>query len=201
MNLLPYGDTAVLLSCESLDEARRWHAAIETEVEGYDDLVMGAESVLVRTDRERVAAIRAAIGDLRPPASVPPAIGSAVEIPTRYDGPDLEAVATHTGLSHAEVIAAHTACTWTVAFGGFAPGFVYLTGEDERLHMPRRSSPRTRIPAGSVGLAGAFSGVYPRESPGGWQLIGHTDMAMWDLDRDPPAALLPGHQVRFVESS
>ncbi|MBK5217693.1 MAG: carboxyltransferase domain-containing protein, partial [Propionibacteriales bacterium] len=84
--------------------------------------------------------------------------------------------------------------------GGFAPGFAYLAGGDQRLSVPRRSSPRTRIPAGAVGLAGEFSGIYPRESPGGWQIIGHTDVAVWDVDREPPALLLPGHTVRFVES-
>lgn len=88
-----------------------------------------------------------------------------------------------------------------MAFGGFVPGFAYLTGGDPRLVVPRRSSPRTSVPAGAVGLAGAFSGIYPRESPGGWQLIGHTKSAMWDLDREPPALLVTGGRVRFVAVS
>ena len=103
-----------------------------------------------------------------------------------------------TGLTTAEVVDAHTASTWTVAFGGFAPGFCYLVGGDPRLAVPRRDSPRARVPAGSVGLAGEFSGVYPRESPGGWQLIGHTALAMWDSRRDEPALLMAGMTVRFV---
>jgi KipI family sensor histidine kinase inhibitor len=120
-----------------------------------------------------------------------------VEIPVRYDGPDLAEVATLTGLRPEEVIALHTGSRWTVAFAGFAPGFGYLTGGDPRLDVPRRDSPRTRIPAGSVGLAGRFSGVYPSESPGGWQLIGSTTERMWDLDRPEPALLVPGVEVIF----
>ena len=111
----------------------------------------------------------------------------------RYDGPDLDEVARLTGLTHAEVVAAHTGTPWRVAFGGFAPGFAYLVGGDPRLHVPRRDRPRPSVPAGSVGLAGEFSGVYPRSSPGGWQLLGTTDAVLWDADRDPPALLAPGH--------
>ena len=116
-----------------------------------------------------------------------------VEIPVRYDGPDLDDVAGLTGLSRAEVVAAHTGTPWRVAFGGFAPGFAYLVGGDPRLRVPRRDRPRPRCPPGAVGLAGEFSGVYPRSSPGGWQLIGTTDAVLWDVDRDPPALLAPGH--------
>jgi KipI family sensor histidine kinase inhibitor len=114
-----------------------------------------------------------------------------------YDGPDLAEVASLTGLSEAAVVTAHTESVWTVGFGGFAPGFAYLTGGDPRLHVPRRGTPRPSVPAGSVGLAGEFSGVYPRSSPGGWQLIGHTDVDLFDVDRDPPALLQPGTRVRF----
>lgn len=124
--------------------------------------------------------------------------GPEIEIPVTYGGPDLAEVARLSGLGEDEVVAAHTASAWRVAFGGFAPGFAYLTGGDPRLNVPRRDSPRTRVPAGAVGLAGEFSGVYPRVSPGGWQLIGRTDVAMWDLDRDPPALLAAGATVRFV---
>jgi KipI family sensor histidine kinase inhibitor len=115
-----------------------------------------------------------------------------------YDGPDLADVASHTGLSEEAIVSAHTGTPWTVAFGGFAPGFAYLVGGDERLAVPRRDSPRTSVPAGSVGLAGEYSGVYPRSSPGGWQLIGRTDTVMFDVDRDPPALLAPGSLVRFT---
>jgi KipI family sensor histidine kinase inhibitor len=105
-----------------------------------------------------------------------------------------------TGLGVDEVVEAHTGTEWRVAFGGFAPGFAYLVGGDERLRVPRRDTPRTKVPAGAVGLAGEFSGVYPRASPGGWQLIGRTDLPMWDLDRDPPALLSAGATVRFVRA-
>ncbi|HOF63500.1 MAG TPA: carboxyltransferase domain-containing protein, partial [Dermatophilaceae bacterium] len=122
-----------------------------------------------------------------------------VEISVRYDGPDLLDVARHTGLSPREVVAAHTGMPWRVGFGGFAPGFAYLVGGDPRLTVPRRSSPRTSVPAGAVALAGDFSGIYPRESPGGWQLIGTTDVVLWDAERTPPALFTPGMVVTFVE--
>jgi KipI family sensor histidine kinase inhibitor len=123
-----------------------------------------------------------------------------VEIRVSYDGPDLDEVAERTGLSPEQVVAAHTGRLWLVGFAGFAPGFAYLVDGDPRLNVPRRTTPRTRVPAGSVGLAGEFSGVYPRASPGGWQLIGHTDEPLWDLDRDPPALLRPGLRVRFLDA-
>jgi KipI family sensor histidine kinase inhibitor len=124
----------------------------------------------------------------------------AVEIEVRYEGPDLADVAYRTGLTPEEVVVAHTGTPWRVAFGGFAPGFAYLVGGDERLRVPRRAEPRTAVPAGAVALAGEFSAVYPRSSPGGWQLIGQTDSVMWDVDRDPPALLQPGMLVRFVDA-
>ena len=91
----------------------------------------------------------------------------------------------------------NTAAPMRVGFSGFVPGFAYLVGGDERLHVPRRAEPRTRVSAGSVGLAGEFSGIYPRETPGGWQLIGRTDAVLWDVERDPPALLTPGTRVQF----
>jgi KipI family sensor histidine kinase inhibitor len=123
-----------------------------------------------------------------------------VEILVHYDGPDLAEISGLTGLAPREVVAAHTQTPWRVAFAGFAPGFAYLTGGDSRLQVPRRSEPRTSVPAGSVGLAGEFSAVYPRSSPGGWQLLGHTDAILWDVDRQPPALLRPGSVVRFVDA-
>jgi KipI family sensor histidine kinase inhibitor len=110
-------------------------------------------------------------------------------------------VARLTGLSVDEVIAAHFGTDWKVAFGGFAPGFAYLTRGDPRLEVPRRREPRTSVPAGSVALAGEFSAIYPRSSPGGWQLIGRTDAVVFDAGREPPALLQPGAVVRFVETS
>jgi KipI family sensor histidine kinase inhibitor len=117
----------------------------------------------------------------------------------RYDGEDLPEVARMCGLTEREVAVRHLEATYLVAFCGFAPGFAYLTGGDPVLRVPRRADPRTRVPAGAVGLADEFTGVYPRPMPGGWQLIGRTDAVLWDLGREPPALLLPGTRVRFVE--
>jgi KipI family sensor histidine kinase inhibitor len=114
-----------------------------------------------------------------------------------YDGPDLGAIAAETGLPRDEVIARHARGGYVVAFCGFAPGFGYLTGLDRQLHVPRLSEPRTRVPAGAVGIAGEFTGVYPRPSPGGWRLVGRTAARLWDVDREPPSLLVPGARVRF----
>ncbi len=204
--VLPYGDRALLVELGSTEHVVSWVEELRRrELPGVADLVPAARTVLVvAEDRADVAALRARLCAVEaPPAPPAPwapggAGGEVVEIPVRYDGPDLDDVARLTGLSAGEVVAAHTGATWRVAFGGFAPGFGYLVGDDERLHVPRRDSARTVVPAGAVGLAGSYSGVYPRESPGGWQLIGSTRLAMWDLDRDDPALLRPGALVRFV---
>ena len=122
-----------------------------------------------------------------------------VDLPVTYDGPDLESVAERCGLSVEDVVERHRSTEFVVAFCGFAPGFAYLTGLPEELHVPRLEEPRSKVPVGSVGLAGAFTGIYPRSSPGGWQLIARTDATLWDVDRDPPALLVPGTVVRFVD--
>ncbi|MCP8708498.1 allophanate hydrolase subunit 1 [Streptomyces sp. AC04842] len=126
--------------------------------------------------------------------------GGVVEIPVRYDGPDLADVAARWGIGPGEVAARHSSYTYRVAFCGFAPGFGYLTGLPEELHVPRRDTPRTRVPAGALALAGPYTAVYPRATPGGWQLIGTMpDPApLWDLAREQPALLTPGTRVRFV---
>lgn len=206
--LLPYGDRAVLVEVAGTAEVVAWSDALVaaglTAPDGpVEDVVPAARTVLVTLRaghdldrlRTRLAEVRAT------PADVAGADdhGEVVEIPVTYDGPDLADVARLTGLDEAAVVAAHTASTWRVAFGGFAPGFGYLVGGDPRLEVPRRDSARTEVPAGAVGLAGEFSGVYPRASPGGWQLIGRTELALWDLDRDPPALLRAGGTVRFVD--
>ncbi|MEJ7634246.1 allophanate hydrolase subunit 1 [Aeromicrobium sp.] len=191
MNLRPYGDTALLLDCESLEEARQWFSSLHGDVEA----VLGARTVLLRG---RPDDLRTLISRTTPADPSEEHLGAEIEIPVVYDGADLDDVARLTGLSTAEVAQAHAGSSWSVAFGGFAPGFCYLDGGDPRLHVPRRSSPRTRVPAGSVGLAGEFSGVYPRESPGGWQLIGRTHLTMWDSGRSDPALLTAGMTVRFV---
>lgn len=125
---------------------------------------------------------------------------TTIEVPVVYDGPDLDDVAHLAGMTTAELVAWHGRQTWTSAFCGFAPGFSYLVGDSRPLDVPRRSTSRTTVPAGAVGLAGEFSAVYPRSSPGGWQLVGRTDTPMWDIDRDPPALLPPGARVRFVDA-
>jgi len=135
------------------------------------------------------------------PASADPRL---IEIPVLYggdNGPDLASVAAATGLPEAEVVARHTAVSYHVFMLGFMPGFPYLGPVDPSIHVPRLSTPRTKVPAGSVGLAGAQTGIYPRESPGGWQIIGRTAEWLFDPSRTPPARLLPGDRVRFVDAT
>lgn len=190
MRLLPCGDRAILIDCADGDEARGWFAALQDSA----DATLGARTVLLRG---APAELRALVGRTTPAPSGAAHDARTVRLPVVYDGADLAEVAAITGLSPEEVVAAHTGTPWTVAFAGFAPGFAYLTGGDPRLTVPRRATPRDAVPAGAVALAGGYSGVYPRTSPGGWQLIGRTDAVLWDLDRDPPALVQPGDRVRF----
>ena len=201
MRIRPAGDAAVLVEVADLDAAGRLYAALRANPPpGTLDLVPATRTVLVTLDRACTDpdAVGAAIRALAPAAGSATAPGDLVEIPTRYDGPDLAGVATLTGLTEDDVVRRHGGTEWTVAFCGFAPGFAYLTGGDPALRVPRRETPRTAVPAGAVGLADGFTGAYPRRMPGGWQLIGRTDAVLWDLDRDPPALLPPGTRVRFV---
>ncbi|GAA1800269.1 5-oxoprolinase subunit PxpB [Planosporangium flavigriseum] len=201
MRFLPCGDSAVLVELDDLDAVLSLHAELASEPPpGVVDLVPAARTLLLRVDSRQVDvdAVTRAVAALRPRGERQRDVRT-VEIPVIYDGEDLSEVGRLTGLGERGVVAAHTGQTWTVAFTGFAPGFGYLIGEDDRLHVPRRANPRTRVPTGAVGLAGEFSGVYPRESPGGWQLLGRTHRRMWDLQRNPPALLAPGVRVRFVE--
>ena len=207
--LVPYGEAALLVELEDLPAALRFREAISQAAHRDGplvDAVVGARTVLlvgrdpaaVPLLRDRAAPVLAALGvedDDRDAAT-----GEKVEVVVTYDGDDLEEVARLTGLSTAEVVEAHTGTPWLVGFAGFAPGFAYLVDGDPRLQVPRRAEPRSRVPAGSVGLAGRFSGIYPQDSPGGWQLLGTTDAVLWDVDRDPPALLAPGTSVRFVEA-
>jgi 5-oxoprolinase (ATP-hydrolysing) subunit B len=127
-----------------------------------------------------------------------------IDIPVRYggpEGPDLEEVARHTGLSREEVVRLHQSGEYTVYFLGFLPGFAYLGGMDQRLATARRKEPRLAVPAGSLAIGGEQSGIYPSTSPGGWQLIGRTSLPLFDPGRDPPSLLLPGDSVRFVNVS
>jgi KipI family sensor histidine kinase inhibitor len=197
-----YGDQALLLEFDSTAEVLAWSQALrEADLLGVQDVVPASKTVLLKLAGPRYREpTRLRLSKLRiDPADAPASVDQQadVEIEVVYDGADLDEVARLSGLTPADVVAAHTAAPMRVGFGGFAPGFAYLIGGDERLHVPRRAEPRTRVPAGSVALAGEFSGVYPRESPGGWQLIGHTDAALWDVDRDQPALLTPGTWVQF----
>ena len=200
-----YGDQALLLEFDSTADVLAWTDAIRrAELLGVLDIVPASRTVLLKLDGPRYQApTRQRLSKLRvePEAvadSTAPGDGSAdVQIDVVYDGPDLDEVVRLTGLTADQVIAAHTGTLWRVGFGGFAPGFAYLVGGDSRLEVPRRAEPRTKVPVGSVGLAGEFSGVYPRESPGGWQLIGRTSASLWDIDRDNPALLRPGMWVQF----
>ncbi|WP_006241748.1 5-oxoprolinase subunit B family protein [Mycolicibacterium tusciae] len=202
-----YGDRALLLELNSTDEVLTWTTAIrEAQLLGVLDVVPASRTVLMKlAGAQYQAPTRQRLGKLDVAAVSDSAAADGqvkidVEIDVVYDGPDLDEVARLTELSVDEVVAAHTGTPWRVGFGGFAPGFAYLVGGDSRLEVPRRAEPRTKVPVGAVGLAGEFSGVYPRESPGGWQLIGRTaegQAALWDVDRDPPALLTPGMWVQF----
>jgi KipI family sensor histidine kinase inhibitor len=201
VRVLPFGDAALLVEVDDLDAVLALAGAVRAEgLDGVLDVVPAARTVLLVTEPGtpleplvgRVTSLSSAAGAGSTAPDADP-----VEIEVVYDGPDLAEVARLTGLDEDEVVAAHTGTPWRIAFGGFAPGFAYLTGGDPRLSVPRRDDPRTTVPAGAVGLAGEYSGVYPRPSPGGWQLIGRTDAVLWDVDRDPPALLTPGGTVRF----
>ena len=203
MTVLTYGDRSLLIEADTTEEAIGWTVAInEAELPGVVDVVPGAKTVLVTADGPgRTGALRTALERLVPAPEKARRDGPTIDVPVIYDGPDLDDVARLTGMTSEEVVTAHTGTPWQVAFGGFAPGFAYLIGGDPRLQVPRRDEARTKVPAGSVGLAGEFSGIYPRQSPGGWQLLGHTDLRMWDVDRNPPALLQPGTLVRFRSGS
>jgi KipI family sensor histidine kinase inhibitor len=199
--VLDYGDQALLLQFDNTTDVLAWAAALrEAALPGVLDIVPASRTVLLKLDGPRQqAAVRRRLRTLRVDAGMVPT-APAVEpmvIDVVYDGADLAEVADRTGLTTAQVINAHTATAWQVGFGGFAPGFAYLVGGDPRLSVPRRSEPRSSVPAGAVGLAGEFTGIYPRRSPGGWQLIGHTDVVLWDIDRPDPALLTPGMWVQF----
>jgi KipI family sensor histidine kinase inhibitor len=201
MRFLPVSLTTILVELADLDETLALFASLQAApVDGIEEMVPAARTLMIRFRPEKVSSadLAAQIGTRDLSAKIAPS-EQLVEIPVRYDGEDLNDVAELTGLSVEEVIRRHTDSEFTVAFCGFAPGFGYLVGGDPALHVPRRKSPRTRIPAGSVALAGAFSGVYPQASPGGWQIIGTTPVKMWDIDRDPGALFQPGYRVRFFD--
>ncbi|MDO5076418.1 allophanate hydrolase subunit 1 [Corynebacterium sp.] len=209
MDIKPCGDTAVLVDIHDADAkalglstlavVMNVHRQIQQlGLPGVIDIVPAAATVLVTLDTARTTPQEAAqvfanlslegTGEIQ---------GNEVVIPVDYSGPDLEVVAEATGLSVSGVIEKHTEMRWLAAFGGFAPGFVYLVPTTPLWNIPRRSQPRAKIATGSVGLAGEYSGVYPQASPGGWQIIGTTDTPMWEVNRTPPAYIQPGDTVRF----
>jgi biotin-dependent carboxylase-like uncharacterized protein len=223
--VIPLGERALRVSLPDVDAVLAVYDAFRRDpLPGQVDLVPGAESLVVQCAGPASAELAREVGaraqaelaqrgafsldmvpddaakpDGVPSGSAPSVAGPTgmVRIDTVYQGQDLARVAELIGLSIDGVVAAHTGATWRVAFCGFAPGFAYLSGGDPRLVVPRRAEPRSEVPSGAVGLAGEYSGVYPRPSPGGWQLIGRTDAAMWDAQRDRPALLRPGMSVTF----
>lgn len=198
MRILPSGDAALLVELDDLDQVLGYYDALAADPPpDVVDIVPAARTVLVRTSGSLDTLARA----LRvvTPAAGSQLSGDLIEIPVTYDGEDLEDVAQLLGCDPGEVIARHTTDEWTVAFCGFAPGFGYLTSAG-RWDIVRRDTPRTKVPPGAVALAGEFSGVYPRESPGGWQLIGRTSVRIFDSSRDPAALFHPGRRVRFVDA-
>ncbi len=174
----------------------------ELGAEAVEDVVVGARSVLVVLKPGSAVEDRlTGLLDADPTGGAESVAGRVVEIPVRYggdDGPDLSDVARAAGLSDDDVVGVHSSAEYVVGFVGFSPGFAYLLGLDERIAVPRLKTPRPRVPAGSVGIGGAYTGVYPRATPGGWRLIGRTDIELFDPGRDPPALLRPGDRVRFV---
>ena len=215
----PLGDAAVLVELGTevdLEANRRVRAladrvaAVTAGVPGWGVPIPGAASLLVPVDplepgvgaaAARLVAIVAEAEAAGAEPAAPAALEASLEIleiPTRYDGPDLDAVAEMTGLGPAEIAERHAAITYTTLFLGFVPGFGYLGPLPAALAVPRRPVPRTHVPAGSVAIAGSQTAVYPIDSPGGWWLIGRTDLVLWDPAREPPAVLRPGRLVRFV---
>jgi KipI family sensor histidine kinase inhibitor len=199
------GWSALLVECETPDEVEAWRAALWRARDAGEltatDIVPGARTVLLDGVPDP-AALATLLTDWPAPGLASAASAGAapleVTIPTVYRGADLPNVARLWGVDVDEVVRRHSAIRYRVAFCGFAPGFGYLTGLPQEWSVPRLATPRIRVPAGSVGLAGGYTGVYPTESPGGWLLIGHTDVVLFDVDADPPALLTPGTTVRFL---
>lgn len=203
MHILPSGTDALLVDLDTLDDVLALYAALTaSRVEGVLDVVPAARTVLVVVD-PAVISLSAAEAQVRNTTltDAAPTGDELVTVPVIYDGEDLRQVAELLGSDAEEVVRRHTESEWRVAFCGFMPGFGYLTSTDWAADVPRLPSPRNKVPAGSVALAGEFSGVYPRVSPGGWQLIGRTDLHVFDLSREPAALLRPGTRVRFVEAT
>lgn len=193
------GDRAMVIDrgCLADVHALRW-ALAQRRLDGVEELVGGLVCLTVVFD-PAVISFDALANEVRSARVEGFAAGAArlIEIPVVYDGADLAEVADRCGLSVAEVKLRHSAVEYTVAIVGFSAGLGYLQGLDPQLSVPRRESPRVSVPAGAVAIAADMTCVYPRSSPGGWQLLGHSDLAMWDAGLDPPGLLSPGDRVRF----
>ena len=208
----PVGSSALLICLDGPEHVTAlYNDLLAHTPDGFIEAIPAAETVMVIFDPSRTtpqaltprlnAAAERAITTMttNPPDDQHPDQPPVVTIPVLYDGPDLDQIARRTALSVEEVVRRHQAAEYVVAFCGFAPGFAYLSGLDPALTLPRRSVPRTRIPAGSVAVSDRYSCVYPHDSPGGWHLLGRTTTVMWDLDRQPPALLTPGTRVHFQQ--
>jgi KipI family sensor histidine kinase inhibitor len=195
------GRHGLLVECADLADVTASYAALTARAADLraTDVVPAARTVLLDGLAD-VAAAEELVAGLAPVGGADPVANAArVEIPVTYDGPDLDVVAGQWDVSAAEVVRLHQATEFVVAFCGFAPGFAYCTGLPEDRTVRRRDEPRAHVPAGSVALAGEFTSVYPSSSPGGWQLIGSTRRPVWRPDAEPPALLVPGTRVRFVD--
>jgi KipI family sensor histidine kinase inhibitor len=197
MRILPAGDRAVLVELGSLDDVHRLHRSVRAAHIGLDS-IPGWSTLLITTDGA-VAPVIAQLRDLAWASPEPMPEGTVHEIPIVYDGEDLADVAATCGLSESEVVRLHGSAEYVVAFLGFSRGFPYLSGLPEPLQLPRRSTPRARVPAGSVAIAVDQCGIYPMATPGGWHLLGRTDRVLFDPATEPPSVLSPGDRVRFVE--
>ncbi|WP_405168165.1 allophanate hydrolase subunit 1 [Nocardia sp. NBC_01499] len=207
LRILPAGDRSLLVAPDEHADLVAFIDLLRRELpSGVHDVLPAAQTVLVTmTDAADSRAVEEQLRQLfrtiQGTGSAEPEPDAVRVIPVRYDGPDLESVAAQLGISVRALITAHTRAVWRCSFIGFAPGFGYLETAVPGLAVPRRAVSRTSVPAGSVALADGYSAVYPRRSPGGWQLIGTTDVRMWDLDRAEPSLLRPGTRVRFTEEA
>jgi len=206
IRILRYGAHALLVECADLAEVTALYAELTRRRDAgtlppLDDIVPAERTILIDglADAATLNALAADLPTWQLSAE-PLALGDSkvIDIPVRYDAPDLAEVAAAWKVPESEVAAIHSAHEYRVAFCGFTPGFAYLVGLPEAYHLPRRPTPRVSVPPGSVAVAGPYTGVYPRSSPGGWHLIGTTEADLWDLARDEPALLVPGSTVRFI---